>query len=85
LPQNTRAEIPRGSWPIAPLFELIQTRGHVEEREMFTTFNMGIGMVAVVAPDEAESAIFHLKSQNIETFQIGEIVESEGAADVVLI
>ncbi len=85
LPANTRGQIARGSWPISPLFELIRERGHVEEREMFTTFNMGIGMVAVVAQNEVESAISHLQSQGIRAFRIGEIVKSQGDADVVLV
>ncbi|PQV62750.1 phosphoribosylformylglycinamidine cyclo-ligase [Abditibacterium utsteinense] len=85
LPANTRAEIKRGSWPIAPIFELIQTRGNVAEREMFTTFNMGIGMVAVVAKNDVEAAISHLKSQKIEAFYIGEVTNHQGDADVVLV
>ncbi len=85
LPSNTRAQISRGSWPIPPIFELIQERGSVAEREMFTTFNMGIGMVAVVAKNDVETAISHLSEQKIAAFHVGEVVETAGDADVVLV
>ena len=85
LPENTRAQISRGSWPLLPLFDLIQQRGHVEEREMFTTFNMGIGMVIVVARAEVEVTIAHLKSHHVAAFEIGQIVQNEGVADVELV
>ncbi|HEX9997692.1 MAG TPA: phosphoribosylformylglycinamidine cyclo-ligase [Abditibacterium sp.] len=85
LPENVHAQIQRGSWPVSPLFTLIQEQGSVEEREMFTTFNMGIGMVAVVAPEIADLAINTLASQGVVAHQIGAIVASEGAADVELV
>jgi phosphoribosylformylglycinamidine cyclo-ligase len=85
LPEGTRAQISRGSWPIHPLFKLIEKHGHVEEREMFTTFNMGVGMVIVVAAEAVEATIAHLGSQGVPTHRIGEIVAGEGAADVVLV
>ncbi|MBW3636689.1 MAG: phosphoribosylformylglycinamidine cyclo-ligase [Armatimonadetes bacterium] len=85
LPENTRAQISRGSWPVSPLFSLIEERGKVEEREMFTTFNMGIGMVAVVAREDVSAAISHLQSHNIEAFEIGRIIEHPGAAEVELV
>ncbi len=85
LPEQTRAQIERGSWPVAALFEMIGERGNVEEREMFTTFNMGIGMVAVVRQNEVETALTVLQNQGVAAFQIGEIIGGEGDADVVLV
>ncbi len=85
LPPNTRARIRRDSWPIPPIFEMIRTLGNVEEREMFTTFNMGIGMAIVVTTGEVESAISHLASQKIKAFQIGEVRAHQGDADVILV
>jgi phosphoribosylformylglycinamidine cyclo-ligase len=85
LPPNTRAQIKRDSWPLSPLFGLIQSEGRVDEREMFTTFNMGIGMVIVVSPGVVEAATAHLREQGVTAHRIGEIVESEGEADVVLV
>jgi phosphoribosylformylglycinamidine cyclo-ligase len=85
LPEGTRAQITRGSWPMSAVFDLIQERGQIEEREMFTTFNMGVGMVAVVASDAAEAAITHLLEQGIVASRIGEIVAGETAPDVILV
>ncbi len=85
LPTGRRAQIRRGSWPIHPLFGMIQTLGNVEEREMFTTFNMGVGMVAVVAQRDVETAVSHLKAEGVAAFQIGEIARGDGDSDVVLV
>jgi phosphoribosylformylglycinamidine cyclo-ligase len=83
LPASTRAEIQRGSWPIPPVFAAIAQRGQIAEREMFTTFNMGIGMCVVVAPQHEEAARETLREYSLEAHRIGTIVE--GAQDVVLV
>ena len=85
LPENVVAQIQRGSWEMPPIFELIQTSGHVEEREMFTTFNMGIGMVLVMAPGDVAATIAHLKEQGVAAFELGAIVAGEGEARVELV
>jgi phosphoribosylformylglycinamidine cyclo-ligase len=53
LPDGTAVEISKGSWPVLPVFDLMQQIGSIEEPEMFRTFNMGIGMVLVCAPADA--------------------------------
>ena len=85
LPANVVAQIQRGSWPLPPIFDLIQTSGHVEEREMFTTFNMGIGMVLVVAPGDVAATVGHLKEQGVQAFALGEVVAGEGESRVELV
>ena len=85
LPENVVAKIKRGSWEMPPIFELIQTCGHVEEREMFTTFNMGIGMALVVASGDVAATIGHLKEQGIIAFELGSVEAGEGAARVELV
>lgn len=52
LPDNLSAVIDAGSWPVLPVFSLIQARGNIPAAEMYRVFNMGIGMVAVVAPED---------------------------------
>ena len=54
LPDGLGAVVRRGAWPVPPLFTLIQQRGQVTEDEMYHVFNMGIGMVAVVAPADCQ-------------------------------
>lgn len=53
LPEGTSVEIRRGSWPEPPIFSLMQRLGNVEDAEMFRTFNMGVGMIAIAAADDA--------------------------------
>lgn len=83
LPSGVVASIRRGSWTASPLFEMIRTQGSVEEREMFTTFNMGIGLVLVVAPSNVDAVKAHFGS--IEVFEIGRIEAGQGAARVELV
>jgi phosphoribosylformylglycinamidine cyclo-ligase len=85
LPANTVARIAHGSWPMPPIFELLQSQGNVEEREMFTTFNMGIGIVLVVSPEAETGAIELLNAQGVNAYRIGEIVAGEGEAVVEMV
>jgi phosphoribosylformylglycinamidine cyclo-ligase len=48
LPPKCRAIVFKKRWPVPPIFDVIQQRGNIPEREMYTVFNMGIGMIAVV-------------------------------------
>ncbi len=73
LPDNTKAVISRGSWTIPPLFDLLQQQGNVEEREMFTTFNMGVGFVLVIAPEDIETVRNILIEYSISPIELGTI------------
>ena len=53
LPKDCGVEIQKNSWPVLPVFKTIQKRGNVKEKEMYRTFNMGIGMIIVVSPEDA--------------------------------
>jgi phosphoribosylformylglycinamidine cyclo-ligase len=57
LPDGVALRLQRGSWPIPPLFQLIQRAGHVDDREMAHVFNLGLGMLVVVPPDQAHAAL----------------------------
>jgi phosphoribosylformylglycinamidine cyclo-ligase len=82
LPAHTRAVIHRDSWPVPPLFPLLhQTalqQGRIEERELFTTWNMGIGMVLIVAAEHEAAAISALHEYSCKAYRIGEIEACEG-------
>lgn len=71
LPPNLDARLRLGSWPIPPLFRLIQTRGSVAPAEMYRIFNMGIGMIAIVARTQTESVQAMLGE---ESWIIGELL-----------
>ena len=55
LPDGCCVEIHRGSWPGVPIFNVMQSIGNVDENEMYRTFNMGIGMIIIAAPDQVNS------------------------------
>lgn len=76
LPSGTGALIFKGSWSVPPIFSLLQEEGKVTEEEMYRVFNMGIGFVVVVSPQDAERAIEIITDERIEAHVIGEIVES---------
>ncbi len=84
MPKNTRAVIQKGSWPILPLFQMMQEEANIAEREMFTTFNMGIGFILIVAAQDAEKAKAHLEAQGETVYELGAVEASEGEAFVVL-
>jgi len=78
LPDGLRARIRRGSWPILPIFRLIQERGRVSDDEMFRTFNMGLGMVAVVAPEDLHEVEHSLECRGEPSFVIGAVEAGAG-------
>ncbi|MFB3924976.1 MAG: phosphoribosylformylglycinamidine cyclo-ligase [Syntrophales bacterium] len=73
LPEPCGAIIEKGSWPIPPVFKLIQKLGNVEDMEMFRVFNMGIGMIAVVPEKESDEVLERLGGLGERAFRIGSI------------
>ncbi|HZY42635.1 MAG TPA: AIR synthase-related protein, partial [Anaerolineae bacterium] len=71
LPDHLGAQIRLGSWPVPPLFQLIQRRGSIAAEEMYRVFNMGIGMIAIVAPEDVTAVQATIPE---ETFIIGQLV-----------
>ena len=67
------ADISRSSWAPLPIFDLIGREGAVERGELERTFNMGIGMVAVVPPDAVEPAIALLRQRGVEAWACGDV------------
>ena len=62
---------------ILPIFDLIAKTGNISRRDMFNTFNMGVGMSIVVAKEDADKALEILKSQGEDAYVIGEIIKSD--------
>ncbi|NEO28797.1 MAG: phosphoribosylformylglycinamidine cyclo-ligase, partial [Kamptonema sp. SIO4C4] len=75
LQDNQDIQLNREAWEIPPLFHWLANMGQVSETAMFETFNMGIGFVVIVAPDEVERALNYFQSQNLEAFAIGEVTQ----------
>jgi phosphoribosylformylglycinamidine cyclo-ligase len=83
LPKRCDVLIRKGSWDVLPIFQLIQDKGNVPEPELYQVFNMGIGMVAIVAAASAESVLRWLGAQNQKAWIIGEVVKGFGVVRVV--
>lgn len=75
LPEGTEVNVHLGTWPVPPVFKLIQEIGEVAEEEMMRTFNMGIGLVAVVPENLAGAVMAHLEERGEKSYLIGEVVE----------
>lgn len=78
MPANLDAMIQKGSWPVHPIFRILQKVGNVDEAEMYNTFNMGIGMVVMVRPGLVDDAIELLNESGIKTHIIGKLVPGQG-------
>ena len=77
IPDGLCAKIDKAAVKVLPIFELIKEVGGITERDMFNTFNMGVGMSVVVAKEDAERALEILKAHGEDAYLIGEIVKSD--------
>ena len=75
LREGTAMNVTKDSYAIPEIFKLIQKRGDIPERDMYNTFNMGIGMAMIVSPEDVAETLEILKAHGEEALQIGEIVE----------
>lgn len=77
IPKGLSAKIDKQALRILPIFGLIAKEGNIPERDMFNTFNMGVGMSIVVSADDAEKAVEILKAAGEDAYVIGEVVKSD--------
>ena len=77
LPDGTAAEVKKDSYPIPPVFKMLQESGDIEEKMMYNTFNMGLGMVLAVPAEEAEKAVSVLKEAGEDAYIVGKVVSGE--------
>ncbi|MNZ44546.1 Phosphoribosylformylglycinamidine cyclo-ligase [compost metagenome] len=77
LPDGVNVEVDYGTWPILPIFSLLQEKGNVSNRDMFTTFNMGIGLVIVVAEEDKDTALAALRAAGENPYVIGRVTEGD--------
>jgi phosphoribosylformylglycinamidine cyclo-ligase len=82
LKDGFRAVILKDSYPVPPIFRLMKKTGEIEERIMYNTFNMGIGMVIAVAPESKEKALAALKAAGETAYEIGFIEAGEKGVDL---
>lgn len=75
LPSGITARIPRSAVRVLPIFDLIARTGNIPERDMFNTFNMGVGMIVSVAPEYADRTVATLKAAGETAYILGELAE----------
>ncbi|MCW2715927.1 MAG: phosphoribosylformylglycinamidine cyclo-ligase, partial [Frankiales bacterium] len=78
LPQHLSATVDRSTWRPQPIFELVRAKGRVEAAEMERTFNMGVGMVALVAPEDVDRSLALLTARHVPVWVAGEVVDGDG-------
>jgi phosphoribosylformylglycinamidine cyclo-ligase len=78
LPEKLDARIKLGSWPVLPIFRLLYEKGRVDRDEMLRVFNMGVGMVLIVAPDQVDVVSKHFTQIGQRFYFIGNIVKGSG-------
>ncbi|MEE1198821.1 MAG: phosphoribosylformylglycinamidine cyclo-ligase [Acutalibacteraceae bacterium] len=77
IPDGLGAKIDKSAVKVLPIFDLIMKTGNISERDMFNTFNMGVGMSVVVPKEDVEKSLEILKANGEDAYVIGEIIESE--------
>ncbi|HEV8368502.1 MAG TPA: phosphoribosylformylglycinamidine cyclo-ligase [Pyrinomonadaceae bacterium] len=83
LPRGTAVKIQKDSWPVLPIYELMRAIGNVSDSEMYRTFNMGVGMVIVCAPENRQAIKDQLESGGERCYTIGEVVEGNREVTIV--
>lgn len=83
IPNGLGAEIRKENIRVLPIFDLIAKTGNIPERDMFNTFNMGVGMSIVVSPEDAEKALSILRENGEDAYVIGRIVKSDDKVTVI--
>ena len=83
IPDGFGAIIERSAVKVLPIFDLLAKTGDISERDMFNTFNMGVGMSIVVAKEDVEKSLEILKANGEDAYVIGEIVKSDNKIEIV--
>lgn len=83
LPEHADAVVNRSTWKPQPIFELVQAKGRIEDPEMESTFNMGVGMFAIVSAADADRALAFLAGRGVESWQAGEVIEGTGMVQMI--
>ncbi len=80
LPKSLDVVIKKGSWDMLPIFKIIETKSGVPDDELYQVFNMGIGMVSIVAAEKANDVLKFIRAQKHNAWIIGEVVGGSGKA-----
>ena len=83
LPPNCCAEVRKGTWEMPPVFPFLQEKGGVDEAEMYHVFNMGVGLVLVLPPNQIDVAIASLRELGESPSLIGEVIHGEKCVEII--
>ncbi len=83
LPDNVKAVVKKDSYPIPPIFDLLKSKGDIDEHMMYNTFNMGLGMVLALEKGTEDKTIAALKDAGYDAFVVGEVVDGEKSCELV--
>ena len=83
IPEGLGVKIKKSDINILPIFKLLQKVGNIDERDMFNTINMGVGMSVVVAKEDAETALQILRANGEDAYIVGEIIESDDKVTLI--
>lgn len=83
LPENVHAVIQENSYPVPPIFGMLSKDGDIEKQVMYNTYNMGIGMVIAVSPEQADAALAAIQSSGQKGYIIGEVRDGEKGVTLV--
>lgn len=82
IPKGFKARIELGSWPVLPIFNLMKDLGNIEDKALYNTFNMGIGLVLIADNGMADEILKTLESMGEKAYIIGDIVPGEGGIEL---
>jgi len=83
LSNNVNVRLNKDSWIVPKIFRLIQNKGNIEDKEMYHTFNMGVGMVLIVSPGSENSIISKLAESKLKAWVIGEVVKGKKEVEII--
>jgi len=83
LPDHMDAVVDRSTWRPQSVFELVQAKGRIDPSEMESTFNMGVGMMAVVTQTDQDRALAFLRGRGIDAWKVGDIIDGTGTVQMI--
>ncbi len=83
LPDGVSARVNKDSYPVLPIFKLLQKTGGIEEKMMYNTYNMGLGMVLALDPKDVDTAIKAIEEAGEKAYVVGEIIEGDKQVELV--
>ena len=83
LPDGVCAEVKKDSYPVLPIFKLMQKKGDIEEKMMYNTFNMGLGMVLAIDPKDVDATLKALESTGDKAYVVGQVIAGEKGVKLI--